>query len=64
MNQHRLFPIDIRVENYRSGLLVDFGQALTEPSCVLRVVDEDIAEGQCLRGLMEFDEMITIQLNL
>lgn len=58
MNQHGLFPIDIRVENYRGGLLVDFGQALTEPSCVLRVVDDDIAEGERLRGLMEFDQMI------
>ncbi|KAJ4294281.1 hypothetical protein N0V90_007971 [Kalmusia sp. IMI 367209] len=58
MHQNGVYPIDIRAENYREGLLVDFGMALTEPSCVLRVVDEDIAEHERGRGLGAFDRMI------
>lgn len=58
MHANGLYPIDIRAENYREGLLVDFGMALTVPSCVLRVVDEDIANHERGRGLLAFDNMI------
>lgn len=58
MHENGLYPIDVREENYRDGLLVDFGIALTEPSCVLRVVDEDIASCERATGFDEFDKMI------
>jgi len=58
MHDNGLYPIDIRAENYREGLLVDFGMALTEPSCVLRIADEDIAKNERGRGLVAFDRMI------
>lgn len=58
MNENGLYPLDIQAGNYRGGLLVDFGQALTEPSCVFDVVEKDIADGERVGGLLEFDEMI------
>jgi hypothetical protein len=58
MHDNGLYPIDIRAENYREGLLVDFGMALTEPSCVLQVVDDYVAAQERGRGLGAFDDMI------
>lgn len=58
MHRNGLYPIDIRAENYRSGLLVDFGMALTTPSCVLDVVPKSISIRERGRGLGEFDYMI------
>ncbi|OAG08812.1 uncharacterized protein CC84DRAFT_1174232 [Paraphaeosphaeria sporulosa] len=51
MHNNGLYPIDIRAENYREGRLVDFGMALTEPSCVLRVLDGYMADRERGRGL-------------
>ncbi|KAF2442148.1 hypothetical protein P171DRAFT_62301 [Karstenula rhodostoma CBS 690.94] len=58
MHENGLYPIDIHAENYREGLLVDFGMALTEPSCVLNVVDDYVADQERGRGLGAFDDMI------
>ena len=58
MNESGLYPLDVRVENYPGGSLVDFGQALTVPSCVFDVVDKDIAEGEWTGSIFEFDEII------
>ncbi|KAK7191786.1 hypothetical protein PSPO01_02235 [Paraphaeosphaeria sporulosa] len=58
MHNNGLYPIDIRAENYREGRLVDFGMALTEPSCVLRVLDGYMADRERGRGLGAFDKMI------
>ncbi|KAF2187584.1 hypothetical protein K469DRAFT_685491 [Zopfia rhizophila CBS 207.26] len=38
-----VYPRDICARNYRGGLLIDFGMALTEPSCVLNVLPEWMA---------------------
>lgn len=53
-----VYPMDIRESNYRKGLLVDFGRALTEPSCVLRVLPEHASIYQKNVGPAAFDEMI------
>ncbi|KAF2174807.1 hypothetical protein K469DRAFT_713512 [Zopfia rhizophila CBS 207.26] len=53
-----VYPRDICARNYRGGLLVDFGMALTEPSCVLNVLPEWIARKERKRDLGAFDEMI------
>jgi hypothetical protein len=58
MHENGLYPLDIREVNYCEGLLVDFGMALTEPSCVLDVVADFVADQERGRGLGEFDEMI------
>lgn len=58
LHDHGLYPIDIRVENYRAGLLVDFGMALTTPSCVLDAVPEIVSNRERGRGQGAFDRMI------
>ncbi|KAF2181313.1 hypothetical protein K469DRAFT_713737 [Zopfia rhizophila CBS 207.26] len=53
-----VYPRDICARNYRGGLLVDFGMALTEPSCVLNVLPEWMARKERKRDRGAFDEMI------
>ncbi|PVH98884.1 hypothetical protein DM02DRAFT_673089 [Periconia macrospinosa] len=52
-----VYPIDIREDNYRHGMLIDFGSALTTPSVVLEVVPADTAALQRGLGLGAFDKM-------
>lgn len=51
-------PRDVRARNYRGGLLVDFGSALTEPSCVLNVLPEWQVKAEKEGDLEAFDKMI------
>ncbi|KAF2174677.1 hypothetical protein K469DRAFT_756642 [Zopfia rhizophila CBS 207.26] len=57
---HRIgvYPRDTFARNYRGGLIVDFGIALTEPSCVLRVLPEWMREPEKYKDLGAFDDMI------
>jgi hypothetical protein len=53
-----VYNTDIREENFKDGLLVDFGSSLTEPNCVLRVVPEDMAHDFRVADLAMFDNMV------
>ncbi|KAL2272081.1 hypothetical protein FJTKL_10989, partial [Diaporthe vaccinii] len=37
LNRHKCLNRDIKRDNYRDGLLVDFGCAWTEPHCLIRL---------------------------
>ncbi|KAH9905198.1 kinetochore Sim4 complex subunit FTA2-domain-containing protein [Xylariomycetidae sp. FL2044] len=49
---------DIREDNYKGGLLVDFGSTYTEPHCIMNIVPLDIAEGWRLSGFRMFDQIL------
>lgn len=51
-------PRDIFARNFRGGLIVDFGRALTEPSCVLRVLPKWQADAEIQGDFENFDDMI------
>ncbi|KAL8715672.1 MAG: hypothetical protein Q9225_006325 [Loekoesia sp. 1 TL-2023] len=59
MRKHGIYPYDIKLENYRGGLLVDFSTAITKPHYWLHI---NKLRGQLeiyeLADLINFDEMI------
>ncbi|KAH8665243.1 kinetochore Sim4 complex subunit FTA2-domain-containing protein [Tricladium varicosporioides] len=61
LKKHKIYNRDIRVENFRSGKLVDFGSALTEPHCILDDFDKnnkEEARDTRLEDLVMFDDMV------
>ncbi|KAL9083964.1 MAG: hypothetical protein Q9165_008307 [Trypethelium subeluteriae] len=58
LHQIGIYVMDVCERNYRGGLLVDFGSAHTEPSCVLREVPEWIARTDKMMDFADFDDMI------
>jgi len=61
LNQLKIYNKDIRSQNYRDGLLVDFGSSWTEPHRILDALDEvDKLEAAACRieDLVNFDDMV------
>ncbi|KAL9607372.1 MAG: hypothetical protein Q9167_007712 [Letrouitia subvulpina] len=59
MQKHHIWPYDIKLDNYRAGLLIDLSTAITRPHYWLRVTKSrgqlDMLE---FADLVNFDEMI------
>ena len=57
---HRIgvYSRDVSPRNYRGGLIVDFGNAYTEPSCALRVLPKWLVDQEKSVDLRDFDKMI------
>lgn len=53
-----IYNMDIRADNFRNGLLVDFGQSWTKPHAILSSMDEEEAAHERLTDLVMFDGMI------
>ncbi|KAI7775784.1 hypothetical protein LA080_006369 [Diaporthe eres] len=57
LNRHKCLNRDIKRDNYRDGLLVDFGCAWTEPHCLIRLVSKERVETWRLTDRVQFDIM-------
>ncbi|KAK8016218.1 hypothetical protein PG993_014407 [Apiospora rasikravindrae] len=58
LNQLDIFNRDIRLENFRGGLLVDFGSSWTKPHIVLDALGAVDKRDSLLEDLVMFDDMI------
>ncbi|KAL8836998.1 MAG: hypothetical protein Q9176_005999 [Flavoplaca citrina] len=61
MRKHGVFVMDIKPENYKGGMLVDFSIALTEPHVVFQLKPDFHIESYKNRDLGAFDEMMRDQ---
>lgn len=59
MNGQKLFNMDIRLDNYRDGMVVDFGSSWTEPCPLLDALDEGTASTSRRADLDLFDQMLS-----
>lgn len=77
LRNHRIYNRDIRAENYRDGLLVDFGYSITEPHIIFDEFDEDAkanVRGECVglyKGMLDInhiklihDPMVSLEPNV
>lgn len=69
LNMLKIYNRDVRAENFRDGLLVDFGFSFTEPNIFLEDYDEARLRGLYLhdRGMFEDmlnDEKINIKVDI
>ncbi|KFA72779.1 hypothetical protein S40288_06391 [Stachybotrys chartarum IBT 40288] len=58
LNGLKIYNRDVRAENIRDGLLVDFGSSLTEPNIFLDDYDEDDFQGLYLQDRGMFEDML------
>lgn len=58
LNRQKIYNKDIRVDNYRDGMLVDFGSAWTEPCPPLDAMGELLASVSRSADRDLFDEMV------
>ncbi|KAK8074980.1 kinetochore Sim4 complex subunit FTA2-domain-containing protein [Apiospora hydei] len=58
LNQLDVFNRDIRLENFRGGLLVDFGSSWTKPHIVLDALGAVDKRDSLLEDLVMFDDMV------
>jgi len=58
LNSQRVFNMDIRLDNYRDGKLVDFGSSWTEPHILLDALDEEAADESRLADRTKFSQMV------
>lgn len=58
LNRHGIFNMDIRIDNFRDGKIVDFGSSWTEPHALLDALDDEAAEEHRLTDRVMFDEMV------
>ncbi|KAL9119290.1 MAG: hypothetical protein Q9187_004159, partial [Circinaria calcarea] len=56
--KHEVYAMDIKPENYKGGLLVDFSIALTDPHLVFKFKPDWQVEGYKNEDLIAFDPMI------
>jgi len=61
MNKHGILHRDIRVANFRAGLIVDFGSAWTKPHCIMAVVPAHLSKRWELDDLSMFEDMVEEQ---
>ena len=57
LNRHKCLNRDIKRDNYRDGLLVDFGCAWTEPHCLIRLASKERVETWKKTDRVQFDIM-------
>ncbi|KAF7555028.1 hypothetical protein G7Z17_g2465 [Cylindrodendrum hubeiense] len=58
LNKHKIYNMDIHLDNFRNGQLVDFGSSWTEPHLLLDAQHDHAARNSKLSDLEKFDEMI------
>lgn len=58
LNRQKIFVMDIRLDNYRDGMIVDFGSAWTEPYPPLDAMDTWLAASSRSADMDLFDEMV------
>ncbi|KAH8742484.1 kinetochore Sim4 complex subunit FTA2-domain-containing protein [Diaporthe sp. PMI_573] len=57
LNRNGCLNRDIKRDNYRNGLLVDFGCAWTEPHCLIRLAGKERVENWKKADRVQFDTM-------
>ncbi|KAH8751105.1 kinetochore Sim4 complex subunit FTA2-domain-containing protein [Diaporthe sp. PMI_573] len=57
LNRNKCLNRDIKRDNYRNGLLVDFGCAWTEPHCLIRLASKERVETWMMTDRVQFDTM-------
>lgn len=58
LNRLRIYNMDIRLDNYRDGRIVDFGSSWTEPHALLDALGDTAAEDSKLADRVMFDQMV------
>ncbi|KAK7431589.1 hypothetical protein QQZ08_001807 [Neonectria magnoliae] len=58
LNSLRIYNMDIRLDNYRDGKLVDFGASWTEPHILLDELDDETATEYRIVDRAMFDRMV------
>jgi hypothetical protein len=58
MNKAGIYNMDIRIDNFRDGRLVDFGSSWTEPHALLDSLSYEAATESKLADRVMFDQMI------
>ncbi|KAL8762104.1 MAG: hypothetical protein Q9184_001849 [Pyrenodesmia sp. 2 TL-2023] len=58
MREQGIYPMDIQSRNYKGGLLLDFGSAMTSPHYRLDTCSDRLYEKVMDHDLYEFDQMI------
>ncbi|KAH7132791.1 kinetochore Sim4 complex subunit FTA2-domain-containing protein [Dactylonectria macrodidyma] len=58
LNRQRIYNMDIRLDNYRDGQIVDFGSSWTEPHILLDALHSEAAYDSRLADRTMFDEMV------
>lgn len=57
LNRNKCLNRDIKRDNYRDGLLVDFGCAWTEPHCLFRLAGKELVDNWKKTDSVQFDTM-------
>ena len=58
LNELGIYKLDVRVDNYRDGKLVDFGSSWTEEHNILSAMDDESAAEYRIEDLVMFDQMV------
>ncbi|RFU28936.1 hypothetical protein B7463_g7382, partial [Scytalidium lignicola] len=58
LNRQQIYNMDIRLDNYRDGQIVDFGSSWTEPHSLLNALDDREAYDSKLADRVMFDQMV------
>lgn len=61
LNRNKCINRDIKRDNYRNGVLVDFGCAWTEPHCLIRLASKERVETWKMTDMVQFDTMASQQ---
>lgn len=58
LNRLKIYNMDIRLENYRDGQIVDFGSSWTEPHMLLDALNDKASSDSRLADRVMFDQMV------
>jgi hypothetical protein len=58
LNDLGIYNRDVRADNFRDGLLVDFGSSVTGPDIILQKFDEDKLRETSLEDGAMFEDML------
>lgn len=58
MNKAGIYNMDIRIDNFRDGKVVDFGSSWTEPHALLDSLSQDAALESKIADRVMFDQMV------
>jgi hypothetical protein len=58
MNKAGIYNMDIRIDNFRDGKIVDFGSSWTEPHALLDSLSQDAALESKIADRVMFDQMV------
>lgn len=61
LNRHKIYVMDVRLDNYRDGMIVDFGSSWTEPYPPLDAMDSWNATSSRTTDPVLFDEMLEME---